>query len=95
MICYLGLGGNNVVDGGAGADARAGRYRQTPYVVNDGKDNVIENSNRGIDTVKSPVSHTLSANVENLVLIGTPQSTVPAMGSATRPAMAPPIFSMG
>ena len=33
-------------------------------------DVVIETSNNGTDTVKSYVSHTLSANVENLTLIG-------------------------
>lgn len=64
----------NVLDGGAGADKMAGGAGNDTYIVeNGGKsgDVVIEGSNAGTDTVKSSIHHTLSANVENLILTGT------------------------
>jgi Ca2+-binding RTX toxin-like protein len=56
------LAGNssaNVLTGGAGDDI---------YVVSVG-DTVVELANQGIDTVRSEVTYTLGANVENLTLI--------------------------
>ena len=54
--------GNNTLAGGAGNDT---------YVLQNSADIVVENTAGGIDTVRSSVSHTLSANVENLELTGT------------------------
>jgi len=51
----------NTLTGGAGNDT---------YVVDNAGDLVIENSSEGTDTVQSSVTHTLSANVENLTLTG-------------------------
>jgi Ca2+-binding RTX toxin-like protein len=53
---------NNMLAGGAGNDT---------YVVNNTGDLVTENINEGIDLIKSTVTFTLSANVENLTLTGT------------------------
>ncbi len=57
----IGNGAANRLTGGAGNDT---------YVVGAG-DTVVEALNAGIDTVKSSVTHTLAANVENLTLTGT------------------------
>ncbi|MEO6279813.1 PA14 domain-containing protein [Roseateles sp.] len=65
-----GNAGNNVLDGGAGADAMAGGAGDDTYIVDNAGDTVIENANGGTDGVLSSVSHTLSANVENLTLTG-------------------------
>ena len=50
------------MSGGAGNDT---------YIVDNASDTVTENENEGEDIVYSSVSHTLSANVENLTLTGT------------------------
>ncbi|MFT3960568.1 calcium-binding protein [Propionivibrio sp.] len=60
----------NTLDGGAGADVMAGGGGDDVYVVDNAGDVVIENAGDGVDLVKSGVTHTLSANVENLVLTG-------------------------
>jgi Ca2+-binding RTX toxin-like protein len=60
----------NTLDGGAGADTLAGGAGNDIYIVDHAGDTVIENSKGGVDTVKASASHTLSANVENLVLTG-------------------------
>jgi Ca2+-binding RTX toxin-like protein len=56
-----GNSGNNTLTGGAGNDT---------YVIGAG-DTVVEAANNGTDTVQSSVTHTLTANVENLTLTGT------------------------
>ncbi|KQV33652.1 MULTISPECIES: calcium-binding protein [unclassified Rhizobium] len=60
----------NTLDGGTGADRLIGGAGNDTYVT-DGGDTIVEAANQGTDTVRSSATHTLSANVENLVLTGT------------------------
>lgn len=62
---------NNILDGGAGADTLVGGLGNDTYLVDNSADTVTEAANAGIDSVQSSVSHTLTANVENLTLTGT------------------------
>ena len=66
----IGNDGGNVLDGAAGADQMAGGLGDDTYVVDDAGDTVTEGASAGIDLVRSSVSYTLSANVENLTLTG-------------------------
>jgi Ca2+-binding RTX toxin-like protein len=66
-----GNSGNNTLDGKAGADTMAGGAGNDIYYVDNSGDVVNESSGQGIDEVRSSVTHTLSANVENLTLMGT------------------------
>ncbi len=66
-----GSDGNDLLDGGLGADALGGGKGNDIYVVDDIGDTVQEFEGEGLDTVKSGISYTLGANVENLVLTGT------------------------
>jgi len=65
-----GNGGNNVLDGGAGGDTLKGGAGNDTYVVDVATDTVVENAAEGTDTVQTALAHVLSANVENLVLLG-------------------------
>ena len=62
----------NTLNGGLGVDTMAGGLGNDSYVVDNVGDKVIEISALAteIDRVLSAVSHTLTTNVENLVLIG-------------------------
>ncbi|WMR30454.1 calcium-binding protein, partial [Metapseudomonas otitidis] len=62
--------GNDQLDGRGGADSMEGGSGDDTYIVDDEGDTVVEGANAGTDLVKSSVSHTLSANVENLELTG-------------------------
>jgi Ca2+-binding RTX toxin-like protein len=64
-----GGGGNDVLDGGAGIDAMAGGLGNDSYFVDDSGDTITENAGQGTDTVFSSANYTLSANLENLVLL--------------------------
>lgn len=66
----FGNDGINVIDGRAGADVMRGGAGNDTYVVDNIGDRAFEASASGIDTVKSSVSFSLSADVENLVLTG-------------------------
>ncbi|MDX2288903.1 MAG: calcium-binding protein [Hyphomicrobiaceae bacterium] len=61
----------NVLDGSqnTAANALAGLAGDDTYIVGAG-DTVTEISNGGTDTVRSSVSFTLGANIENLILLG-------------------------
>ncbi|MDA8129849.1 MAG: hypothetical protein M0Z73_14285 [Betaproteobacteria bacterium] len=61
---------NNILSGNSAANVLTGGAGDDTYVVGTG-DSVVESANQGVDTVQSEVSFTLSANVENLTLIGT------------------------
>jgi Ca2+-binding RTX toxin-like protein len=62
---------SNLLDGGAGADSMIGGLGNDVYIIDDSGDTVIESVNAGADSVRSSVTHALSANIENLILIGT------------------------
>lgn len=67
----VGLAGNDTLDGGAGIDTMTGGTGNDTYVVDDPLDLVVELLNEGTDLVNSTAaSFVLSANVENLTLIG-------------------------
>src|SRR6185369_7716383 len=66
----VGGAGNDTLDGAGGADTLTGGSGDDVYVVNNDKDVVIENAGEGMDTVRSSINFTLSANVENLTMTG-------------------------
>jgi Ca2+-binding RTX toxin-like protein len=64
-----GNSGANLLNGGAGADTMRGGDGNDTYYVDNAGDKAIESSALGgVDTVRSSVTFTLGANVENLVL---------------------------
>jgi Ca2+-binding RTX toxin-like protein len=63
--------GDDLLDGGAGNDTMNGGAGNDTYVVDATADIVTEATNAGTDLVRSTVSYTLGANVENLTLTGT------------------------
>ena len=65
-----GNAGNNLLDGGLGADVMRGNAGNDTYVVDNVGDVVTEAESAGFDTVRSTISYTLGANLENLTLIG-------------------------
>ena len=65
-----GNGAANQLNGGQGADEMRGDAGNDTYIVDNVADVVSETAGNGTDTVRSGISHTLTANVENLVLTG-------------------------
>lgn len=65
-----GEGGNDILDGGTGDDTLVGGIGNDVYVVDSDGDLVIELDGEGVDQVKSWISYTLGAAVENLLLMG-------------------------
>ena len=63
--------GNDTIDGGGGADTMAGGAGNDSYYVDQTTDVITELKGGGIDSVKSSVTYTLSADVDNLTLTGT------------------------
>lgn len=72
--------GNDWLDGGTGSDTMAGGAGNDTYIVDAVGDVVTEGLNAGTDTVRSSISWTLGANVENLVLTGS--ANLSATGNA-------------
>jgi Ca2+-binding RTX toxin-like protein len=63
--------GDDSLDGGSGDDTMAGGDGNDTYRVDTAGDVVIELANEGIDTVRTALAvYTLTANVENLVHLG-------------------------
>ncbi|WP_018235454.1 M10 family metallopeptidase C-terminal domain-containing protein [Ensifer sp. BR816] len=66
----IGNAAGNILDGGRGADQLQGLTGNDTYIVDNSGDRVSEAASAGTDLVKSSVSSTLGANVENLLLTG-------------------------
>lgn len=66
-----GNSGNNILDGGSGNDTLQGGAGDDTYVLDSIGDSVLENESEGHDTVRTGISYTLNANVEDLLLLGT------------------------
>ena len=62
--------GDDTLDGGAGGDTLIGGNGNDTYAVDSGADKITENANAGVDSVRSAISFTLGANLENLILTG-------------------------
>ncbi|HEV2865989.1 MAG TPA: calcium-binding protein [Allosphingosinicella sp.] len=75
---------NNTLVGGAGADRMAGGAGNDTYYVDNAGDRALEARGEGIDLVKSSVSFTLGANVENLTLLGTARISGTGNGAANK-----------
>jgi Ca2+-binding RTX toxin-like protein len=67
----LGNDGNNLLNGMAGADIMAGGDGNDTYIVDNIGDTVTEAAGKGTDIVKSSVSFSLGAEIEQLLLTGT------------------------
>ena len=63
--------GDDILDGGSGSDRLRGGAGDDIYEVDRSGDVITELAGAGTDTVRSPVTFTLAAEVENLVLTGT------------------------
>lgn len=62
--------GNDTLNGGAGNDVLTGGTGNDTYMVDTTNDVITELKYEGVDTIKSPISWTLQANLENLTLTG-------------------------
>jgi Ca2+-binding RTX toxin-like protein len=71
----IGGSGDDFLDGGWGNDSLQGGAGSDIYVVDAASDSVIELAGEGIDEVRTGISHTLGANVENLILTGPAATT--------------------
>lgn len=76
----IGTPENDTLNGGAGADTMRGGVGNDVYIVDNAGDRVVEFANAGVDTVRSQISYSLTANVENLSLLG--NSAINGTGNA-------------
>lgn len=74
--------GTDQLDGGKGLDKMAGGLGNDTYIADNAGDKATELAGQGTDLVKSSVSFTLGANVENLTLTGTAAIIRVATGNA-------------
>lgn len=65
-----GQGGDDTLDGGAGADTLIGGQGNDLYLVDSALDRLVEASGEGMDTVLSCLDWKLTANFEQLTLVG-------------------------
>jgi Ca2+-binding RTX toxin-like protein len=65
-----GAAGNDTLNGGVGNDSMAGGVGNDTYSVDSSLDVVLEATAAGTDQVNSTVNYVLSANLENLTLLG-------------------------
>lgn len=72
--------GNDYLDGGTGNDTMSGSTGDDIYIVDSTMDVVIEAANEGVDIVRSSVTYSLAADIENLTLIG--PGTINGTGNA-------------
>ena len=61
---------NNIINGKGGGDSMVGLDGDDIYYVNNANDKVVEFEDQGVDTVRASINERLSANVENLKLLG-------------------------
>ena len=66
-----GLGGDDTIDGGLGADTMRGGEQADLFTVDNINDVIVGALGDGIDTVRSWINYTLTATVENLILLNT------------------------
>jgi len=69
----------NLIDGGQGADTMVGGAGGDIYIVESSGDQIVERASGGLDEVRSSVSYTLAAEVENMALTGS--DTINATGN--------------
>ncbi|BAY74813.1 hypothetical protein NIES25_12290 [Nostoc linckia NIES-25] len=63
--------GDDTLNGGLGTDTLNGAAGNDTYIIDGAVDTIIEAANSGTDTVRSSITYTLAANVENLRQTGT------------------------
>jgi len=63
----IGSTANDTLNGGTGADTLIGDTGDDLYIVDDANDVVSENNLLGVDTIRTSVSYTASAGIENLI----------------------------